>query len=146
MRGYRTHVPVVRRPVPQPLSPEELARMHCDAVAERDERLLRVLAHVDLQTRVLRLQMTRAEDVGDPEEIARVAAAQELVAEDAPVHVRIEFTRDRVQCWTGVGFEGFLDVIRRWSPQEVAELAELAGARITVTYRGESESWETTLP
>lgn len=141
MRGYRTTVPVVRRPVPQPLSPEELARMHCDAVAEGDERALRLLAHVDLQTRVLRLQMTRAEDVGDPEEVARVAAAQELVAENPPVHVRIEF---EYLPPGRLGIEGLVDSIQSWTPAQIARLVE--AARVTVTYRGESESWETPLP
>ncbi len=86
--------------MPQLVPPAELERIRSEARASPDASasvtVLRLLEHIDIQHRAILQIASRTEDFGSPEERARVAAAQEMVAEDAPVHVRIEFERQTV--------------------------------------------------
>lgn len=139
----RTTVPVVRRQVPQPLTAVELERIRCAArsgVADTAD-VLRLLDHAALQERAIVQIGQRTDDFGTPEERARVAAATELVAENPPVHVRIEFD---VDLGPRPSFEHFVSTVRGWTLNHVADLAD--AGHVTVTYRGQTEDWETPLP
>ena len=133
------------RPIPQPLTREERERIRCGAasgIADPADTL-RLLHHIGLQERAILQIGQRVEDFGTEEDKATAAAAQELVAEDAPIHIRIEF--DRVGPPKSLGWLGFLDTVRDWTAEQLANLAE-SGAHATATYRGDTESWETPLP
>ena len=135
---------VVRQEIPRPLTREERERIRCAAVGGDADPgdILRLLHHIGLQERAILQIGQRVEDFGTEEEKVAAAAAQELVAEDAPIHIRIEF--DRAGPPKSLGWLAFLDVVRDWTVEQIASLA-VDGAHVTATYRGESESWEAPL-
>lgn len=123
---------------PELVDPAERARLRCAAasgIAEPAD-MLRVLDHLALTDRVFVQMAKRTEEVGSPDEQARVAAALELVDPKAPLHIRIEF--DYV---APMAVATVVEFLRDRTLEQLGRFVDQG--RVTTTYRGESESWET---
>lgn len=131
-----------RQQQPELVPPAELERIRCAARSGLHEPVvLRLLEHVAIQDRVIHAIARRTEEVGTPDEQARVAAARELADPQAPIHIRLEF--DYVVP-PSIGGAQAIEAMREWSLDGVVNLAVIG--RVTATYRGERESWEAGLP
>jgi hypothetical protein len=141
----RATVRVVAQPQPKLVPTAELERIRCAARSggSASVTVLALLDHIGIQQSVIVAMSSRVEQDGTDEERDRVRAALEAIDQHPPIHIRLEF-----EVATGRFGErtaaAFIAAMRHWSVNELADLTDIAQA--TVTYRGESQSWETRTP
>lgn len=137
----RATVPA-RQQQPELLSAKDLEAIRCAWRSGLHEPVVGVLLdQIAIRDHAIHTIARQTAAGGTPEQQAAARVAEEMIDPQAPVHFRLEF--DYVVP-PSIGAAAALAEIAEWSLDLVVNLA--VTGRVTVTYRGSSESWETRLP